>query len=208
MQHLVAIVLAVVAAALLAASASVTYGLSATYGAGTPYEGGVGWVLLVLLPAGLAVLCLVGARDPVGRPRPRTSVLVAGVLVVFAATGAAAAAYGGSVHERERAAEATACSPGDLALLAALDAPGARSEPAGDADGGCSVLVSSVPDLGRAVAEVEAGLERERWRRIGRDADAEVFQRGEDVLRLSAVSDGKATDVRLTLEPRVLGDGG
>ena len=88
----------------------------------------------------------------------------------------------------------------DLALLAAVDAPGAHSEPAGDADGGCSMVVSWVPDLARAQAEVVAALERGGWERIARDGDEQVFEREDEVLRLFAVSDGKATDVRLTLQ--------
>jgi len=197
----VAIVLAAVAAGLLAVSAAVISGLSSEYGAGV-FGDGLSWAVLVLVPAGLALLCLVGARDPVGRPRPRTSVLALGVLGVFAATGAGAVAYGGSVHERDREAEASACSAGDLALLTAVEAPGVRSAPAGDADGGCSVLVSWVPDVARARAEVVGGLERAGWQQIARDGHEQVFQREDDVLRLSVTSDGKATDVRLTLQPQ------
>ena len=199
MQHLVAVVLTAVAAALLLGSAAVLHGLASAYGAGVVSDV-PSWAVLVLVPAALALLCLVGARDPVGPPRPRTSVLAVGVLVVFCVTGAAATAHGGSVHERERAVEATACSPGDQALLRAVDAPGVRSEPAGDADGGCSVVVSWVPDVSRATARVVEGLQRGGWQRTARDGDQQVFQRGDDVLRLSVVSDGKATDVRLTLE--------
>ena len=198
MQHAVAVVLAAVAAALLAFTAAVIHGLASEYGADV-FPGG-SWAVVSLVPAGLALLCLVGARDPVGRPRPRTSVLALGVLGVFMATGAAAVAHGGSVHERDRKAEAAACSADDLALLAAVDAPGAHSEPAGDADGGCSVVVSWVPDLARAQAEVVAVLERGGWQRITREGDEQVFQREYDVLRLSARSDGKATDVQLTLQ--------
>jgi hypothetical protein len=199
-RHAVAIVLTTVAALVLAASASVTYGLAASYGADTPAHG-LGAVFLVLLPAGLALLCLVGARDPVGGPRPTTGVLTVGVLVVFAATGAAAAAYGGRVHERERAAQTTACSPDDLALLAAVDAPGAHSEPAGDGDGGCSMVVSWVPDVDLASARVVASLEDGGWQRAAGDGHEQVFEREDAVLHLTASSDGKATQVRLTLAP-------
>jgi hypothetical protein len=75
-----------------------------------------------------------------------------------------------------------------------------RSEPAGDADGGCSLVVSWVPDVSRATGRVVEGLQRGGWQQTARDGDQRVFQRGDDVLRLSAVSDGKATDVRLTLQ--------
>ena len=79
MQHLAAVVLAAVAAALLALSASGVSGLASEYGADAVV--GPGWAVLVLVPAGLARLCLVGARDPVGqacrwstrRRKPRTS---------------------------------------------------------------------------------------------------------------------------------------
>lgn len=200
MQHLVAVVLTAVAAALLLGSAAVLHGLASAYGAGVVSDV-PSWAVLVLVPAALALLCLVGARDPVGPPRPRTSVLAVGVLVVFCVTGAAATAHGGSVHERERAVEATACSPGDQALLRAVDAPGVRSEPAGDADGGCSMLVSWVPDADLATARVAAGLEGGGWRLTGREGDEQLWRLGEAVLRVSASSDGKATDVRLTLPP-------
>jgi hypothetical protein len=197
-QHAVAVVLAAVAAALLAVTAAVIHGLVSEYGTDVFPDGS--WAVLVLVPAALALLCLVGARDPVGRPRPRTSVLAVGVLGVFVATGAAAVAHGGSVHERDRKAEAAACSGGDLALFAAVDAPGVHSEPAGDADGGCSMVVSWVPDPTRAQAAVAAALERGGWQRIARDGDQQVFRRQDEVLRLFAVSDGTATDVRLTLQ--------
>ena len=199
MRHAVAVVLLPVAAFVLAASASVAYGLSATYGADTPGLATV-VVVLVLVPGGLALLCLLGARDPVGRRRPRTSVLAAGVLVVFAATVTGAVAYGGTVHERDRAARSTACSPEDAALLTAVDAPGAHTEPLGEPDGGCSVVVSWVPDAARAEAEVVSSLERGGWQRADADGAQRVFRRGEAVLRLSASSDGKATDIRLTLQ--------
>jgi hypothetical protein len=164
-RYAVAIVFSAVALLLLAFSANANYGLAAEYGASAPYGGGFGWVLLVLVPAGLALLLLAGARDPVDTPRPRTSVLAVAVLIVFAATGAAAAAYGGSVHERTRAAMATACSPDDVALLTEVDAPGARSEALGEPDGGCSMVVSGVPDVAVAEASVVEGLERGGWQR-------------------------------------------
>ena len=198
MQHLVAIVCTALAAVFLAGSVSVTYGLAAAYGAGTPYEGGLGWALLVLAPGGLALLCLIAARDAVGRRRPRTSVLAVGVLVVFTAAGAGAAAYGGSVHERDRAAEAAAGAADDLALLAEVTAAGASTPPAGEADGGCSVVVSSVPDAALAEARVVAALEQAGWRRV-RAGDGREFERGRALLRLSVTTDGKATDVRLTV---------
>lgn len=198
MRHAVALVLTAVAAALWGLSAVAIHGLAAEYGADV-FADGLSAAVLVAVPASLALLCLVGARDPLRRPRPRTSVLAVGVLVLFAATGAAAVAHGGSVHERDRAVIGTACSSGDVALLAAVDAPGARSEPAGEPDGGCSVVVSSEPDVASAVAEVTAALERGGWQRTAQDGDERVFERADDVLRLSAVSDGKVTDVRLTL---------
>lgn len=200
MRHAVAVVLVAVAALALAASANLAYGLSAAYGADTPGLGGLG-IVLVLVPGGLALLCLVGARDPVGPARPRTSVLAAGVLVVFGATVTGAVAYGGTVHERDRAAAATACSPEDTALLTAVDAPGAHTEPLGEPDGGCTIVVSWVPDAARAEGAVVSSLERGGWERTGRDGAEQVLRRGGAVLRLSASSDGKATDVRLTLQP-------
>ena len=96
------------AAAVLVVSVTVTYGLAAEYGAGTPYRGGVGWVLLVLVPASIAVSCLVGARRLAETSRPATAVLAAAVLVLFATAGAAAAMYGGQAHERRTEATATA----------------------------------------------------------------------------------------------------
>ena len=199
MQHAVGLFLSALAALVLAASAWVTYGLSAGYGAEV-VTGGGGWVILWLAPAALALLCLVGASDPVGRLRVRVPVLAAGVLAVFAATGAAAAEYGGRVHVRDRAAQASACSVDDVSTLTGLDARGiGRSEPAGDPDGGCSMVVWGGPDAGLAEAEVTAALERGGWQPVGPDGSERVFQREDRVLRLSAVSDGKATDVRLTL---------
>ena len=199
MQHAVALLLTALAALVLAASAWATYGLSATYGAGVFSQGG-GWAILALAPAALALLLLVGARDPAGRPRARLSALAAGVLVVFAGTGAAASAYGGSVHSRDQLAQASACSVDDVSTLTGLDALGnGHSEPAGDPDGGCSMVVWGGPDAGLAEAEVTAALERGGWQPIASDGSERVFQREDRVLRLSAVSDGKATDVRLTL---------
>lgn len=198
MRHAVTVVLTAVAAAFLAVSASLVHGLASEYGAAV-FPGG-SWAVVMLVAAGLALLCLVGARGAAGRPRPPTSVLAAGVLVLFVGTGAAAVAHGGSVHERNSAAEAAACSPGDVALLAAVDAPGAQSEPTGSADGGCSMVVSSVPDVARAEAEVTTALERGGWQRTALDGDGQVFERDGELLRITAVSDGKATDVRLTLQ--------
>ncbi len=106
MQHLGAIVLTAVAAALLAFTAAVAHGLASEYGAAAVSDGLT--AVLVLVPAGLALLCLVGARDPIGRPRPRTSVLAVAVLLVFGATTTAAVAHGDGVHERDRRAEASA----------------------------------------------------------------------------------------------------
>ena len=194
MQHAVAVVLVGVALLVLAAVTSLTYGLTVEYGDSTVQ--GLGWLVLVLVPAGLALLCLLGARDPVGPPRPRTSVLAVGVVVVFAATVTGAQAYGGLVHERNREARTAACSPEDVALLTAVDAPGAHSEPLGDEDGGCSVVVSWVPDVAVATAAVVSSLERGGWQPTG---SASVFRRGDAVLQVSAGSDGKATEVRLTL---------
>jgi hypothetical protein len=199
-RYAVAIAFSAVAMLLLAFSANANYGLAAEYGASAPYGGGFGWVLLVLVPAGLALLFLLGARDPVGTPRPRTSLLAVGVLVVFLATGTAAAAYGGSVHREEQLSQASACSVDDVALLAAVDAAGVHSEPAGDPAGGCSTVISGVPDAARAEADVVSALERGGWQRIADEGDEQVFQREDRVLRLSAVSDGKATDVTLTLQ--------
>jgi hypothetical protein len=199
-RYAVPAVLVGVAALLLAGSANVAYGLAAAYGADTPGTWSV-IAVLVVVPGGLALLCLIGARDPVGPPRPRTSVLAAGVLAVFAATVSGADAYGGRVHERDRAAMATACSPEDTALLTAVDAPGAHTEPSGEPDGGCSMVISWVPDAARAEAEVVSSLERGGWQRTERDGAEQVLRRGEAVLRLSASSDGKATDVLLTLQP-------
>jgi hypothetical protein len=126
-------------------------------------------------------------------------VLAVAVLVVFGAAVSGASAYGGIVHERDRAARTTACSPEDVALLTAVDAPGAHTEPAGDADGGCSVVVSWVPDAAVATAQVVASLERGGWQQTAHDGDDLVLRREQAVLRLSASSDGKATEVRLTL---------
>ena len=197
MQHAVAAVLLVVAGVVLALGASLVHGLTAAYGPDTPGLGGVAVVVGVVC-AGLTLLCLVGARDPVGG-RPRTSVLAVGVLGVVAATLWAARAHGANVHERDLAAQGTACSPGDRALLAALDAPGTRSEPLGDAEGGCSTVVSWVPDVDRATARVAVGLEGAGWRLTGLDGEGQRWQRGDAVLRVSASSDGRATDVRITL---------
>ena len=144
------------------------------------------------------LLCLVGARDPVGG-RPETSVLVVVAVVVVAGTLWGARAYGGHVHERDAAAERTACSPDDLALLSAIDAPGSRSEPVGDAEGRCSTVVSWVPDVDRATARVAVGLEGGGWRLTGLEGEAQRWERGEAVLLVSASSDGKATQVRLAL---------
>jgi hypothetical protein len=119
---------------------------------------------------------------------------------VSTATVTGAAAYGDSVYQRDREAMATACSPQDVALLAALDAPGPRSEVMGDEAGGCSVLVSGAPDEARATADVVASLQRGGWQRTAGEGVEQVFSRGEAVLRLFASSDGKVTDVRLTLE--------
>lgn len=196
MRHAVAVVLVGVAALLLAAVTSLAYGLSVEYGADVLQDGGQ--VPLVLVPAGLALLCLVGAL-PVGRRRPRVPVLALGVLVVFAATVSGAAAYGASVHERDRDVRTTACSPDDRALLASVDAAGPRSEVMGDELGACSVIVHGEPDVARATAAVVAGLERGGWQRTGSEGEVQVFQREDSVLRVSAASDGKVTDVRLTL---------
>ena len=150
----------------------------------------------LLVPAGLALLCLVGARDPVGPPRPRTSVLAAGVLLV-SATGAAAVAYGDSAYEP--VVEGPVCPEADVALLEAVDAPGARSAPLLDAGGGCSTSLWGVPDPARATADVVAALEQGGWRRTAGEGGALVFRRGTDVLHLSAESDGSATNLRLTV---------
>jgi predicted RNA binding protein YcfA (HicA-like mRNA interferase family) len=56
-----------------------------------------------------------------------------------------------------------------------------------------------VPDAALAEADVTAALERAGWEPTAQDGSERVFQREDRVLRLSAVSDGKATDVRLTL---------
>ena len=199
MRHAVAVVLVLVAVLVLGAATSLAFGLAAEYGGDVLQDGSA--IVLALLAAGPVLLCLLGARDPVGRPRPRTSVLAVGVLVVSAVSVSAAAAYGGRVHERDLAARTTACSPQDVELLRAVDAPGTHTEPAGDADGGCSVLVSWVPDADLATARVAAGLEGGGWRLTGREGDEQLWRLGEAVLRVSASSDGKATDVRLTLPP-------
>lgn len=192
MQHLIATLLTAVAVALLALSAAVTSGLASVYGPDAVLNAGL--LLLVLAPAGLALLCLIAARDPVGPPWPRTSALAAGVLVVFCATGAAAVAHGAHSHVPE---QASTCSPDDLALLESFDAPGARSLPLSDAAGGCSVSVWGVPDLATAEAEAFDAVERDGWRRTAREGDVQVFERGAAVVRLSAESDGSATNVRL-----------
>jgi hypothetical protein len=198
-RHAVAVVLVGVAALLLAAATNLAYGLSAAYGADTVQDGG--WTFLVLVPGALALLCLLGARDPDGRTRPRTSALAVGVLVVFAVTVSGAAAYGGSVHERNLAARTTACSPEDIALLKAVDAPGARTEPAGEDDGGCSMVVSWVPDAAVATARVVGSVQRGGWHPVAREGEERVFRRGDAVLRLSVVgADSTSTDVRLTLD--------
>lgn len=195
MQHLAAVVLAAVAAALLVLSAAVVSGLASEYGAGAVV--GLVWAVLVLVPAGLALLCLVGARDPVGPPRPRTSVLAAGVVLVFSVTGAAAVAYGDSAYEP--VVEGPVCPEADVALLESVDAPGARSAPVLDGDGGCTQSLWGVPDRARATADVVAALERDGWRTTAGDAGAQVFRRGTEALHLSAESDGTATNVRLTV---------
>ncbi len=199
MQYALPLVLSGIAALLLAGSANVAYGLAAAYGADATGESVI--AVLVVVPGMLALLCLVGARDPVGPARPRTSVLAVGVLAVFAVTVSGAGAYGGRVHERDQAAMAAGCSPEDTALLTAVDAPGVRTEPSGEPDGGCSMVISGVPDAARAESEVVSSLERGGWQRTDRDGTRQVFRRGEAVLRLSASSDGKVTDVRLTLQP-------
>ena len=192
MAHLAALVLVPAALALLGLTASVLAGLSSEYGPDAVLDPGL--LILVLVPAGLALLCLVGARDPVGPPRPRTSVLAAGVLVVFCLTGAAAVAYGASAHVPE---EASTCSPEDLDVLASFDAPGTRTLPLADAAGGCWVSVWGVPDLAEAEADAVDAVERDGWRRTAGEGEVQVFVREGDVVRLSAESDGSATNVRL-----------
>ncbi len=194
MRFLASAVLAAVALALLGLTASVLAGLTSTYGPDAVLNPGL--VVLVLVPAALALLCLVGARDPVGPPRPRTPVLAAGVLVVFCATGAAAVAYGATEHVPE---EESTCSPEDQDVLASFDAPGARSLPLEDGAGGCWVTAWGVPDLAEAEAQAVAAVEDDGWRRTAREGDVQVFVRGGAVVRLSAESDGSATNVRLAV---------
>jgi predicted RNA binding protein YcfA (HicA-like mRNA interferase family) len=61
------------------------------------------------------------------------------------------------------------------------------------------MVVWGGPDAAQAEAEVTASLERGGWQPVAPDGSERVFQREDRVLRLTAVSDGKATDVRLTL---------
>jgi hypothetical protein len=181
-ERAVALVFTALAALVLAASASVTHGLSATYGAGVLTQG-AGWAILVVVPAALALLFLLGARDTQGRSRAHVAGLAAGVLVVFAVTGAAAAAHGEGVHSRDQLAQASACSVDDVSMLTGLDASFSHSEPAGDPDGGCSMVVWGVPDPALAEAEVTAALERGGWQPVARDGSERVFQREDRVLR-------------------------
>ena len=194
MRFVASAVLAAAALALLGLTASVLAGLTSTYGPDAVLNPAL--AALVLAPAGLALLCLVGARDPVGPPRPRTPVLAAGVLLVFCATGAAAVAYGAGEHVP---GEESTCSPEDLDVLASFDAPGARSLPLEDGAGGCEVTVWGVPDLAEAEAEAVEAVEDDGWRRTAREGDAQVFVREGEVVRLSATSNGTATDVRLAV---------
>lgn len=192
MRHLVALVLVPAALALLGLTASVLAGLTSEYGPDAVLDPVL--PVLVLVPAALALLCLVGARDPVGPPRPRTPVLAAGVVVVFCLTGAAAVAYGASEHVPE---EVSTCSPEDQDVLDSFDAPGARSLPMADAAGGCWVSVWGAPDLAEARAAAVDAVEGDGWRRTAREGDVQVFVRDGVVVRMSAESDGTATNVRL-----------
>ena len=198
LQLLPAGLLCVGAAAVLGLSASATYGIAAEYGASAAYGG---WLLVALLPTLLALACLLGVRGVLGASRPPRAVLAAVVIALFAVVGVAAITLGGQAHDRRTTAMAAGCSPSDVELLSSIDVPG-RTDPVGEEDGGCTVTFAGVPEAAQATADASDALSRAGWQPRGREDDDVLFEREGEVLRLSSFSDGKVTDVRLTLSQR------
>lgn len=127
--------------------------------------------------------------------------MAAADVVLLAVVGATAVTLGGQAHDRRTTARATGCSPGDVELLSPIGAPG-RTEPAATETGGCTVTFSGPADETRARSDVADALRRAGWRPRGREDDDQLFEREGEVLRLASSSDGKVTDVRLTLQQR------
>lgn len=149
----------------------------------------------------VALGCLLGVRGTLDASRPPRAVLAVAVVVLFAVVGAAAATLGAQAHDRRTTAVATGCSPSDVDLLTSIDAPG-RTDPVGEQDGGCSATFSGPPDQARARDDAADALRRDGWRPGGGEDGDQLFEREAEVLGLSSFSDGKVTDVRLTLPPR------
>jgi hypothetical protein len=199
LKHLVAIVLAVLAAGVWTLLVFATYGMTSEHGfdAGEvkPFDVGI-----VLLLAGMASLLPRGARDGLGARRPTTAVLAASVLTAFAGGTAASAMAGGAAHDRTKATGAGACSSGDRQLLATVDFPGFREGPHGEPEGGCVLRLFPEGGPATAVADLTAALERDGWRSAKPAGEKPTFEHQEGaVMTLTTVSDDKATEVVLDL---------
>lgn len=190
--------LAVLAAGLLGLLVSVTYGLTSEYDFVASTVGPING-LIVLASAGIALLLLLGARGQVGSHRSSTAGLAIAVLVVFAGSAVVSALLGGADHDRRAATVARACSAQDRALLTGVTFPGPRLGPLGDASGGCVLRLSPQVDPISAVDDVTAALTRDGWRRTEGGDQAPTFERHGAVMTVTAESDGKATEVVMTL---------
>ena len=197
-KRALAAVLVLLAVALLALLVTATYGLNSEYdlaaGGVKPMD-----ALIVLLLGCLALLLLLAARRQVGASRPSTTVLAVTVLAVFAGGAAAGTALGAAAHDRRTATVATACSPADLELLAAVEFSGLRDGPRGDPGGGCVLHLFSDTEASTAVADLEAGLQRDGWQPAGPRGDAPALERDGAVLTLTTVPDDKTAEILLTL---------
>ena len=198
MRWVAAVVLSVLAVGLLGFLVALTYGLTSEYdftaGNLQPFD-----VMVVLLMGCLALLLLLGARQCVGARRPPTAVLAVTVLTVFGGAGAASAVLGGAAHDRRTATVASACSAQDRELLAAVDFPGFRLGPLGDPNGGCVLHLAPQTDAATAIADLTANLERDGWQTVEPGGETATLERDGMVLTATTLSDGKATELVLTL---------
>ena len=192
------VVLALLAAGLLALHATVTYGMTSEYdfaaGDLQPID-----VMILLLVACLALLLLLGARGLLCARRPTTAVLVVVVLALFCGAAAASATLGAAAHDRRTTTVATACSAQDRELLAAVEHPGFRLGPLGDSDGTCVLRLSPQTGAATAVSGLTADLADAGWRTAGPDGGTATLERDGAVLTVTAETDGKATELVLTL---------
>jgi len=198
MKRAAAVMLALLAVGVLALLLTLTYGLTNEYDFVAADLQPVD-VMIVLALGCVALLLLLGARSQAGARRPATAVLAVTVLVVFAGSAAASAVLGGAAHDRRTATVARACSVEDRQLLAGVDFTGYRDGPNGDTDGRCVLKLFPDTEVTTAVADLTAALEREGWRAAESGGETLTLERGGAALTLSTVSDGKTTELVLTL---------